>query len=122
MPAKQLIPWTDLEARTKAILDLLKRVQGDAELRRHCLSSPDYVRQIFIDMYQLDVPASAILSFVPEGDLDTGKGPNKGSLVLEVPPDGTINPGDLIDYVRCTYIEWTKEKELRRRLGLPELG
>jgi hypothetical protein len=110
MPKPKLTPWTDLDARKKAILAILRQSQKDDDFRRHCLSSPEYVRQAFVDL-KMDVPGDVIVSFVPEGDRDNAIEHQSGSMVLEVPPAAATTDSQLTDFVRCTYDIWLTKKE-----------
>jgi hypothetical protein len=106
MPTKTLTPWTDVEARKNAILTILKKSQTDEDFRLHCLSSPEYVRQAFVDICKIDIPGDVVVCFVPEGDRDNAINNRSGSMVLEVPPASATTDDKRIDFVRCTYDIW----------------
>ena len=113
MPHKPLADWTDLPARKRAILSFLRDIQKIPEFRCRCLSSPEYIRQVFVDSYGMNVPGDVLLACVPEGDHDNGEFNQSGSMVFEVPPANATTDPQLIDFVRCTYVQWLTRSEMR---------
>jgi len=98
--------WTNPDDKKAACTAVLKKIISDRSLAAKCLKSDDFARKAFETIGEINVPKDVKLVFLPEGDVDKSKRANAGSLVLEIPPANGEPNGHVMEYVRCTYVQW----------------
>src|SRR5436853_7592757 len=100
--------WTNPDDKKAACVAVLNKIVSDKSFGEKCLTSDEFARNAFRTVGEIDVPESAKVVFLPEGDVDNSKRDGTGSLVLELPPsgDGEKLKGHTMEYVRCTYVIW----------------
>ena len=100
--------WTNPDDKKAACIAVLNKIASDKAFGDKCLKSDEFARNAFRTVGEIDVPESAKVVFLPEGDVDNSKRDGTGSLVLELPPgDNAKKPNrHTMEYVRCTYVVW----------------
>jgi hypothetical protein len=100
--------WTNQDDKKAACIAVLNKIASDKAFGDKCLKSDEFARNAFRTIGEIDVPESAKVVFLPEGDVDSSKRDGAGSIVIELPPSGNGRKRNVhtMEYVRCTYVMW----------------
>jgi len=109
--------WDNIEARKDACVKVLTHILSDNHVKRDGLTSDEYMRQVFLEVGNIEVPGNVKIVLLPEGDFEEAKQHHRGSLILEIPPEGTTDREKLLAHVLCSYAQWFEGKPYTDWIG-----